>query len=171
MYLRSRPTPHRLPVLFFKKRTPLRRLSDEELLAQYRESQERELVGELFGRHAELIFLVCMKYLKDSEEAKDASMGVFEKLLSDLHRYEVRNFKFWLHTVSKNHCLALLEKRRRLPTESLQRPEQVHSLVESEQETALWKELEKRPGALEHLDAAIGALNPEQRDCIRLFYL
>jgi len=52
----------------------------------------------------------CFKYLKNKDNACDATMQIFEKLISDLKTNDINNFKSWLYTVSKNHCLMILRK-------------------------------------------------------------
>ena len=78
-------------------------MSDDALLISYRENGEMEIVGELFNRYGHLVFGVCLKYLRDEEEAKDACMQIFEKLIRELKRTEVADVKAWLHTVTRNH--------------------------------------------------------------------
>ncbi len=68
--------------------------------------------GLLFERYTHLVFGVCMKYLKNTYDAEDAVMGIFEKLMTDLKNHEVRDFKNWLYRVSKNHCLMILRKSK-----------------------------------------------------------
>ncbi len=59
-----------------------------------------------------LVFAVCMKYLKNSDSDKDATMEIFESLDNKLIKFEVRNFKGWIHKVSRNYCLMELRKRK-----------------------------------------------------------
>ena len=87
--------------MFFRKHKHIKSLSDEDLVTQYKDSHDPAYVGELFERYTHLVFLVCMKYLKDEVESEDISMQIFEKLINDLKKYEVRKFKYWLHTVTK----------------------------------------------------------------------
>ncbi|HCM76900.1 MAG TPA: RNA polymerase subunit sigma-70, partial [Cytophagales bacterium] len=54
--------------------------SDEELIAQFRSSNDMAALAELFTRYSALVYGVCLKYLKDRDNAKDAVMQVFEKL-------------------------------------------------------------------------------------------
>ncbi|RYF87817.1 MAG: sigma-70 family RNA polymerase sigma factor [Chitinophagaceae bacterium] len=55
-----------------------------------------------------LLLGVCMKYLKNEEDAKDAVQQVFLKVINDLPKYKVEYFKSWLYMVAKNHCLMKL---------------------------------------------------------------
>lgn len=148
----------------------MKEMTDEELVLAYQQEEENAYVGELFERYAELVFLVGMKYLKNEEEAKDVAMYVFEKLLSDLKRYEVRAFKFWLHRVVKNHCLAVLDKAQRARQKNeLYKEEQ--EVVEFEHEPALPHEERPEELQLKYLHEAIAQLKEEQKECIELFYL
>src|SRR3954471_23490394 len=86
----------------------LNKFDDLQLVAQYKQTDDNTFVGALFQRYTHLIFGVCMKYLKNEDEAQDASMQIFEKLLKDLMKHEIQQFKAWLHMVCKNYCLMQL---------------------------------------------------------------
>jgi RNA polymerase sigma factor (sigma-70 family) len=143
---------------------------DLELVAQYKQTQDNALVGELFQRYTHLIFGVCMKYLKDEDEAQDASMQIFEKLLTDLKKHEIQQFKGWLHMVCKNYCLMQLRagasKLRR--TKEMQKdlvafmesPPEMHLTVENTKEVQLT-----------FMEECLQGLNNEQKICVELFFL
>ena len=50
-----------------------------------------------------LLLGVCMKYLKNEEEARDAVQQVFLKVLTEVSKYKIDYFKSWLYMVAKNH--------------------------------------------------------------------
>jgi RNA polymerase sigma-70 factor (ECF subfamily) len=58
----------------------------------------------------ELVFGVCMKYLKNQYDAQDAVIQIFEKIVISLKEAEVINFRPWLYVVTKNFCLMELRK-------------------------------------------------------------
>src|SRR3954469_8618569 len=89
-------------------------LSDEDLITRYKESEDNTYIGELYKKYTHVVLGVCMKYLRDREEAKDAVMQIFEKLISDLKKHEVSNFRGWLHMVAKNHCLMKLRNKTQM---------------------------------------------------------
>ncbi len=60
--------------------------SDESFLKQYRLSGNLEVLGNLYSRYMHLVYGVCLKYLKNRDDAKDAVMQIFEKLISELRR-------------------------------------------------------------------------------------
>ena len=113
----------------------------------------------------DLLYAVCLKYLKEQETAKDAVMAVFEELASKLKKHEVDNFKGWLYMLTKNHCLMQLRSAKRFQTkefdgERMQLTEDVHlnGMLEKESQ-------------LNGLEKCMETLSDEQRKMIDLFYL
>jgi RNA polymerase sigma-70 factor, ECF subfamily len=144
--------------------------ADEALLEAYRKLGEPEYLAELYRRHLHLALGVCMKYLKDVAAAQDAVADVFEKLAKDLREREVEQFKPWLYTVTKNHCLQLLRKEQVQVGRTKEYTQFLESVMETEEEPHLHKEDEKEL-LLQKLETSIEALNPDQRQCIVLFYI
>lgn len=100
---------------FWKKNTADYKLTDQtgdaELVSHYRETGDNGVIGIFFKRYYHLIYGLSLKYLKDEEDASEAAMQVFEQLYSSLKQHEVTNFKSWLYSVAKNHCLMILRKK------------------------------------------------------------
>lgn len=127
------------------------------------------MLGILFKRYTHLVFGVSMKYLKDEDDSKDAVMQIFEKLVTDLKKHPVENFKSWLHTVTKNYCLMQLRSRKGKYFQPLPDTEESLEIVESAGSLHPDKvELEEK---LSLMEKGIQALNAEQRTCVELFYL
>lgn len=157
--------------MFFRKKKHIESLTDEELVIEYQRSEDSVFVGELFERYTHVVYLVCMKYLKNPAESEDMSMQVFEKLMKDLKKYEVRSFKYWLHTVTKNQCLVLLDKKKRERAKEDQMRETGQGLMESGPNSYLNDEDDLQEVHLTYLEQALTKLNLEQRHCLELFYL
>jgi RNA polymerase sigma factor (sigma-70 family) len=145
-------------------------LSDLQLIALYKERNDVSVVGTLFSKYKHLVYGVCLKYLKDEDESKDALMQIFEKLLTDLKKHNIEYFKAWLHTVSKNHCLMLLRTRKSRGYEQTDSFENSAEVVEM---NTLWHpdNAQEKEASLQQLEQAIQQLNDEQKKCIELFYL
>jgi RNA polymerase sigma factor (sigma-70 family) len=145
--------------------TQLKNLSDDALVAMYRSTKTGEALGILFERYSALVYGVCMKYFKDSDTAKDHTMQVFEKLITELPRHEVQFFRAWLYRVAQNQCLLTLRNRKHFSGEvELFADEPVEFMEELHPKAA--KEIE-----YERLELALNDLSVEQRTCIDLFYL
>jgi RNA polymerase sigma factor (sigma-70 family) len=149
---------------------PLNKLSDKELIDQYKQTSDNNCVGVLFQRYTHLIFGVCMKYLKNEDDSEDASMQIFEKLLNDLKKHEIVTFKAWLHMVCKNFCLMHL----RSGASRLKKDREIHYefsiLMENTDDLHLPNENPKEL-KLTYMEDCIKGLNTEQRLCVELFYL
>lgn len=145
-------------------------LPDTELLSKYKESNDKSLVGILFKRYTHLVFGVCRKYLRDEDESKDAVMEIFEKLFTDLLRHEIANFKSWLHTVTRNHCLMKLRANKSKFTVPVEEDGNSLEVVEMNHLLHPDDAVEKET-SLKLLEKGISELNEEQRKCVQLFYL
>ncbi|HNP97451.1 MAG TPA: RNA polymerase sigma factor [Bacteroidia bacterium] len=144
-------------------------LTDLELVALYKQGDKNAL-GVLFKRYTHQLFGVCLKYLKDTDESKDAVMSIFEKLQSDLFKHEITFFKSWLYAVTRNHCLMILRSRKGIFHQSV---DEEGSGLEVMEMHSLWHPddaLEKET-TYRKLEEAIKKLKEEQRICIDLFYL
>ena len=136
--------------------------SDDVLLQQYKTKGDVYYLGQLFERYTSLVYGVCLKYLKNEQDAEDAYMGIFEKLIQKARQHDVQNFKSWLHVLVKNYCLELLRKQKK------------HLTVSYEPEL-MQKELSVHPFeeavTLEpQLDLCLQQLEVHQKACIQLFY-
>ena len=141
-------------------------ITDPELLEQFYADHNNEWLGILLQRYTLLLLGVCMKYLKNEEEAKDGVQQVFLKVIQELHKYKVEYFKSWLYMVAKNHCLMKLrEKQGKITTEINER-----LAAKQEDETDL-QVLVQNDHILELMATALKELNPEQQQCVTLFYL
>lgn len=79
--------------------------SDAILLEKFRETEELIFLGELYQRHSEMVYYVCLRYFQDAEKSKDAVMQIFEHLINKVNKQPIQDFPKWLYVVSKNHCL------------------------------------------------------------------
>ncbi|CAN5441288.1 sigma-70 family RNA polymerase sigma factor [soil metagenome] len=86
-------------------------LSDQELMHHYKTGGNNLYLGILLERYSLLLFGVCMKYLKNEEEAKDAVQHVYTKAIAELQKYKVEYIKSWLYMIARNHCLMQLRNR------------------------------------------------------------
>ncbi len=157
--------------------SPARLQTDADFVAAYRQTGDLETLGELYERHMDLVYAVCFKYLRDEEESRDAVMQLFEQLVTDLRKHEVTNFKSWLHSVARNHCLMILRSRKTAVVEPAEgsvllddrddfpaeRP-LIQPATDDEDDFNLEENLSRMNGCLQTLPT-------EQRHCIELFYL
>ncbi|MDF1575926.1 MAG: sigma-70 family RNA polymerase sigma factor [Bacteroidales bacterium] len=144
--------------------------SDEELLLQFKRTGSLDTLGELYSRYMHLVYGVSLKYLENREEAKDAVMQIFEKLVTDLPGQEVRNFKNWLFVLTKNHSLMQIRSQKSV-SGRMEKYKIEREFMESEQ--ALHP-IDEEPATVDTVEDAlkncIEQLKNEQKQCIVLFY-
>ena len=144
--------------------------SDNELITEYKNTKNNVLVGILYKRYSHLVLGLSLKYLKDEDEAKDAVMQIFEKLLSDLLKFNIEYFKSWLYSFSKNHCLMIIRTKQSKLKKEIDLQVHADSFMETESSshpnTVIEKEIQYTK-----LEKAIEELNEDQRKCIKLFYI
>jgi RNA polymerase sigma-70 factor (ECF subfamily) len=135
-------------------------------MAEYRQSGNMVCIEVLFNRYCELVFGVALKYLQNQAESKDAVVDIFEKVPSDLMKYDIKNFSHWIYTVTKNHCFHLLKKRpHHLSADRLDYITPLNTDAADEESIDFGKLL----GG--NLEEALQSLNSAQQTCVRLFYL
>ena len=141
------------------------KLSDAELVLAYKQSGDVNLVGALYQGYMDLVYGVCLKYLKNPENAQDSVISIFEELVTKLQKHDIDNFKAWLYTLAKNHCLMRLRSEKRQIVVNVD-----VELMQSEENVHLNGELEKEEN-FKKLDYCLGQLQEEQRKVIELFYI
>jgi len=140
-------------------------ISDATLLENFYHDRNNQWLGMLLQRYTLMLLGVCMKYLKNEEDAKDSVQQIFLKVIIEVEKYKVEYFKSWLYMVAKNHCLMRLrETQGKIPAElhdgikaAADEPN-LHTMVANEELFGLMQE-------------ALSELNKEQQQCITLFYL
>jgi RNA polymerase sigma-70 factor (ECF subfamily) len=141
-------------------------MTDQELLQQFYNDHNNDWLGALLQRYTLLLLGVCMKYLKNEEEAKDSVQQIFLKVIQELHKYKVEYFKSWLYMVARNHCL--MKRRGKQGKFTVEINDRLAE--KQEQETDL-QALLQNDLALELMADALKELKPEQQQCVTLFYL
>lgn len=140
-------------------------ITDQQLLERFYADHNNHWLGILLQRYTLLLLGVCMKYLKNEEEAKDSVQQIFLKAITELHKYRVDYFKSWLYMVAKNHCLMKLRDK---PGRQTEIKEQM--AVTPQEDEGIRAHMEK-DRQLELMEESLQELNNEQKQCVTLFYL
>jgi RNA polymerase sigma-70 factor (ECF subfamily) len=143
-------------------------MSDDELIKHYKLHNDKECVGELYKRYTGLTFAICLKYHKDQEKAREAVLEIFEELIDKLLIHEIQNFKSWLHSVARNHCL-LSFRSKKYEAQFIDNYSKSQNEF-MEQEQVLYPDYIIKEENYTMLEKSINKLKPEQRNCIELFY-
>jgi len=141
-------------------------LTDQELLQQFYADHDNEWLGILLQRYTLLLLGVCMKYLKNEEDARDSVQQVFLKVIQELQKYKVEYFKSWLYMVAKNHCL--MKIRDRQGKKMVEINDRLHTTALEEKDA---DSLRDEDLTMDLMQRSLAELNPEQQQCVTLFYL
>jgi RNA polymerase sigma-70 factor (ECF subfamily) len=138
------------------------------LLREFTLTGDLEMLGELYSRYMHLVYGVCLKYLKDREESKDAVMQIFEKLITEIPKQKIENFSSWLHVVTKNYCLMQLRSQK---TKDEKFKEWINDTSVFVENSNSMHPIDETPADIEKdLTDCIERLKDEQKECIRQFY-
>ncbi len=149
----------------FIKNIPASNAPDDELVEAYKSSGKLEVLTELYQRYIDLVYGVCLKYLKDEENAKDAVLNIFEELVGKLKKYPVTHFKAWLFQLAKNHCLMSMRAGKKFSKAQID-----VSLMQNEDPVHLNGVMEKEEH-LNQMHLCLQQLVAEQKTTVELFYL
>lgn len=147
--------------MFGFKRKEFRLKSDEELIGLFKSDRSELCVTILYERYAHLVLGTAMKYLKNSQDAEDLAMNLFEKLPLKLLEHDIAYFKGWLYRVVKNDCFMLLRKKNRITSELTESMEMTNDEIPT-------SPIEDQ---LQVLETILPSLKEDQRICVELFYL
>ncbi|HUS86124.1 MAG TPA: sigma-70 family RNA polymerase sigma factor [Bacteroidales bacterium] len=142
--------------------------TDKQLLNRYISSGNLNDLGTLYSRYMHLVYGVCLKYFREREESQDAVMEIFEKIIVELGKQPVENFKSWLYVLTKNFCLMRLRSKQSQLKRNRKFEETAGSFMENREELhPVDKEEVLTDKALKD---CIDELKEEQKRCIELFY-
>lgn len=123
-----------------------------------------DVLGDLYQRYMDLIYGVCLKYLKVPDDAQDAVINIFEELIVKLKKYDIDNFKGWLYQLAKNHCLMKLRSSKSHPVNI--DVDIVHLAEKPHLDDVMDKE-----NNLTAMENCIEQLPAEQKRVVKMFYL
>jgi len=96
---------------------------------------------------------------------KDAVRQIFEQFIDKLRIHEVNNFKSWLYTLARNHCLMMIRASSKREFITLE-----DNFMETDAFVHL--DIDDMPERkLSIMENCIEQLPSEQKDTIKLFYL
>ena len=136
--------------------------SDEQLLDQYKESNDQAVLSNLYARYTDLVIGVCLRYTPSMSEAEDHAQDIYIKLIKKAGTHNIKNFKAWLYMVTKNHCL---EQFRKIKLKSVDLDPADMQLADD-----MHPRDEQKEATLQKMETCLDSLSEQQRKCIDLFY-
>lgn len=146
----------------FSRKSKYNSLPDRELVDLFKSANDMNALGVLFNRYAHLVASIAIGILKNEERAKDVVHEIFETIVKDLKKHDVKNFNAWIYSVTKFHCFKI--KKEPFASES---SEELESTDEFEEVLERELILQKR---VDILNKSLSEIKPNQKNCIELFY-
>lgn len=156
--------------MFFKSSGNTKSAPDAWLIDKFKSTGDLKYLGQLYEKYMHLVFGVCLKYLKDREAGRDATMQIFEKLIVEIPKREIENFKPWLHVITKNHCLMILRSQSARASREGKMLDEASIFMENSYELHHNNE-QVLNHDIEALKKCIEQLKNGQQECIKMFYL
>jgi RNA polymerase sigma-70 factor (ECF subfamily) len=140
--------------------------SDDLLVAQFTHTGDAATLGELYSRYMPLVYGVCLRYLGSAPDAEDAVMEIFEELVVKIPGHRIRNFRTWLWSVARNHCLGRLRREKRAVRVDFE-----DRFMESPPFLHLLSEREGSEAALGTLAGCMEKLPARQHEAVSMFFV
>ncbi|MFN4199244.1 MAG: RNA polymerase sigma factor [Flavobacterium sp.] len=84
-------------------------ISNEDLVCKFSESRDIDLFEEIYDRFAKKVYNSCFYFLKNVQDAEDASQELFLNLFINIKKFSGKSkFSTWLNAFVYNHCVNIL---------------------------------------------------------------
>jgi len=147
----------------------LEMLNNEDLYWQMANTKSPLAQRVFYNRFATLVFLSASRFLVQ-EDARDVAIEVMNRVISKPKKERITSVQGYLYQTTKNHSLSWLNQLSRRNRHQKDYVGQIIPLqaVESELEKRL--NTEQASLKLTRLYKALDELNPDQRQCLTLFF-
>ena len=93
------------------------KVSDEDIVKLYLESQNVAYFNILYKRYSGKIFGKCLSLLKSESEAQDATQDIMMKILLNLAKFSGKSrFSTWIYSITYNYCIDFLRRKKKDPS-------------------------------------------------------
>jgi len=90
------------------------KVSDEELVKSYLETQESRYFDKLYVKYSNKVFSKCISLLKNEALAQDATQDIFLKIFLNLSKFGGKSkFSTWIYSITYNYCIDLIRKAKK----------------------------------------------------------
>lgn len=115
-------------------------------------------IAAFVSKFERFVFGLCLRMLRQREDAEDAAQETFVRAVRNLHRWDSsRPILPWLQTIAANRCRTALSKRTKRPLHTPNLPEP--AIVDS-----------TSSDMVEEVDRALATISDQYRDVIVLYY-
>lgn len=141
-------------------------LEDNDLVSNIVASNNTELFGVLYDRHAPKVYNKCLGILKDPVEAQDLTHDIFVHLFIKLRTFKGNSkFTTWLYSLTYNFCINYIQR----DAEKIHRKEEIRDdIVEWPENTVSDEQLYQL--RLDKLQRALEGVDPNDKVLLIMKY-
>jgi|SRR5690554_2680715 len=141
-------------------------LEDNDLVSRIVETNNTELFGVLYDRHAPKVYNKCLSLLKDPIEAQDLTHDIFVHLFVKLRTFKGNSkFTTWLYSLTYNFCINYIQR----DTEKIHKKEEIRDDVMEFSENAV-SDAQLYQLRLDKLQRAMEGINPNDKVILIMKY-
>ncbi len=94
-----------------------KKVSDEDLVSLYLETQNVAYFNIIYKRYAGKIFGKCLSLLKSESEAEDATQDIMMKILMNMAKFSGKSrFSTWIYSITYNYSIDYLRRKKKDPS-------------------------------------------------------
>ncbi|MDN3593397.1 RNA polymerase sigma factor [Zunongwangia endophytica] len=89
-------------------------IKDDQIIINQILGGDKRLFSVLVDRYKNLVFTLCLRLLKNREEAEELAQDSFVKIYKSLNKFKGKSkFSTWVYRVTYNNCLDFLKAKKR----------------------------------------------------------
>ncbi len=144
-------------------------MSDEQAILQQAIHGDIDAFGILIELYQQAVINLAYRMLGNYQEAEDAAQEAFIRAFRNLRSYDPqRSFKTWLFSITSNHCIDRLRKRR-LTYLSIDEPLPPHPSLMSDEQADPEQQLLEQERSI-YIQNLLEQLAPDYRAAVILRY-
>ena len=140
---------------------PEKKLSDEELVKLFIETQNNRYFEVIYDRYADKIYRKCYSFVRDSAKAEDFMHDIFLKLLLNLSNFkESSKFSTYIYSITYNYCIDHIRQSKKI--------QEVEIAGDFEDDDPNWAETKEMDA--QKLSKALEGISTEEKTLILMKY-
>ena len=97
-----------------KQKVSKSKLSDNEVISLYLDSQSSTYFDLLYDRYINKVYSKCISLLKNETLAQDAAQEIFLKIFMNLAKFNRQSrFSTWVYSITYNFCIDFLRRQKK----------------------------------------------------------
>lgn len=109
--------------------------SDIELVQNVRDKNDRKSFGELYDRYIKKVENKCYSILRDRQLSADFANDIMSRVYEKLPNFKGgSSFSTWLYTITYNHCIDYLRKKKKMHYPKYDREHQIPEIIDENHE-------------------------------------